>query len=75
MRIGRVAAAGSSRGRGHAADLMRAAIDWCREQAPDTPVRLDAQLHLEAWYGRFGFIRSGAPYEEDGIPHIPMTLE
>jgi ElaA protein len=72
MRIGRVATAASARGRGHAAGLMRAAIRRCAEQAPDVPIDLDAQMQLEGWYARFGFERSGEPFEEDGIPHIPM---
>lgn len=74
MRIGRVATAATARGRGYAADLMRAAVARCREQGPDLPIHLDAQLQLESWYGRFGFARTGDQYEEDGIPHIPMTL-
>ncbi|MDO5635498.1 MAG: GNAT family N-acetyltransferase, partial [Micrococcus sp.] len=28
--------------------------------------------YLEGWYERFGFVRSGADYVEDGIPHLPM---
>lgn len=75
MRIGRVATAESARGRGYAAELMRAAIERCLEREPGLHIHLDAQMHLEHWYGRFGFRRSGAPYEEDGIAHIPMTLD
>jgi ElaA protein len=36
---------------------------------------MGAQAHLEDWYGRFGFRRSGPGYVEDGIPHIPMRRE
>lgn len=72
MRIGRVATAASARGRGLAADLMRAAIVRCGDIAPGFPIDLDAKLHLEEWYGRFGFVRAGAEFAEDGIPHIPM---
>ncbi|WP_127791804.1 GNAT family N-acetyltransferase [Agromyces sp. LHK192] len=72
MRIGRVATAPEARGRGLAADLMRAAIHRCDELAPGVPIDLDAQMQLEEWYGRFGFVRSGAEFAEDGIPHIPM---
>ncbi|TFV85243.1 GNAT family N-acetyltransferase [Microbacterium sp. dk485] len=72
MRIGRVATAAPARGRGYAGDLMRAAVARCAELAPDLPIALDAQMQLEDWYARFGFVRSGEPFEEDGIPHIPM---
>ena len=67
-RIGRVATAKAARGAGIAADLMRRAL----ELAGDGPVVLDAQSYLAEWYGRFGFVRDGADFVEDGIPHIPM---
>ncbi|MGR7026432.1 GNAT family N-acetyltransferase [Geodermatophilus sp. URMC 62] len=69
--IGRVATAASARGRGLAAGLVEAAIGLC----DGVPVTLGAQAHLEHWYGRFGFRRSGPGYVEDGIPHVPMRRE
>jgi ElaA protein len=39
------------------------------------PITLGAQAHLESWYERFGFRRSGPGYVEDGIPHVPMRRE
>lgn len=69
-RIGRVATARHARGHGLAGRLIEAAIAEAR--APR--ILLGAQEHLEDFYGRFGFVRSGAPYFEDRIPHIPMTL-
>ncbi len=67
-RIGRVATAATARGAGLAAELMHHAL----ELIGDGAAVLDAQEHLEAWYGRFGFERSGPSYVEDGIPHVPM---
>lgn len=72
LRIGRVAAAPAARGTGVAADIMRAAIARCDERAPGRAIDLDAQEPLEGWYGRFGFVRAGESYLEDGIPHVPM---
>ena len=69
--IGRVATAASARGRGLAARLMEEGLALCE----GFPVTLGAQAHLEGWYGRFGFLRSGPGYVEDGIPHIPMRRE
>ncbi len=69
-RIGRVATARHARGQGLAGRLIEAAIAEAR--APR--IHLGAQEHLEDWYGRFGFVRSGERYSEDRIPHIPMTL-
>ncbi len=69
-RIGRVATAAGFRGRGLAAGLVARAL-----QLSDTvDVVLDAQAHLEQWYARFGFVRDGADFTEDGIPHVPMRL-
>jgi predicted GNAT family N-acyltransferase len=69
--IGRVATAAGHRGRGLAARLMEAGIELCG----DVPITLGAQAHLEGWYARFGFGRSGPGYVEDGIPHVPMRRE
>ncbi|WNV74071.1 GNAT family N-acetyltransferase [Geodermatophilus sp. DSM 44513] len=69
--IGRVVTAPAHRGRGLAAQLVEVGITLC-EQAP---VTLGAQAHLEGWYARFGFRRSGPGYVEDGIPHVPMRRD
>lgn len=68
--IGRVATAGAARGRGVAGALLEHGITLCR---PDATIHLHAQAHLEQWYARFGFERAGEDYDEDGIPHVPMT--
>lgn len=70
LRIGRVATAAGARRGGLAEALMRRAL----ELAADGEVVLGAQAYLEDWYGRFGFVRDGADYDEDGIPHLPMRL-
>ena len=69
-RIGRVATAVGARGRGVAADLVAAALE-----RGSGPVVLDAQSHLEGWYARFGFVRTGEEFLDDGIPHVPMRLD
>jgi ElaA protein len=67
-RIGRVATAADARGSGLAALMMTRAL----ELAAGRPVVLDAQAHLADWYARFGFVRTGADFDEDGIRHTPM---
>ena len=69
--IGRVATAAGFRRQGLAARLMEDGIALCG----DAPITLGAQAHLEGWYERFGFRRSGPGYVEDGIPHVPMRRE
>ncbi|MGN7191052.1 MULTISPECIES: GNAT family N-acetyltransferase [unclassified Curtobacterium] len=68
-RIGRVATARHARGQGLGARLMEAAIAESRSGS----IAIHAQAHLERWYGRFGFVRSGDDFVEDAIPHVPMT--
>jgi ElaA protein len=69
--IGRVATAAAFRGQGLAARLIEEGIGLCA----GAPITLGAQAHLEGWYERFGFRRSGPGYVEDGIPHVPMRRE
>ena len=69
--IGRVATAVAHRGRGLSARLIEQGISLCE----GFPITLGAQGHLEGWYERFGFRRSGPGYVEDGIPHVPMRRE
>lgn len=69
--IGRVATARGHRGQGYAAALVRAAIERIGEQR----VEIGAQAHLQVWYERLGFARSGPDYVEDGIVHLPMRRE
>jgi ElaA protein len=71
VRIGRVATVRSARSRGLAARLMWRALELSDSAGDD--VVLDAQSPLRAWYERFGFAVSGELFDEDGIPHVPMT--
>jgi ElaA protein len=68
-RIGRVATSSAARGRGLAARLMARAL----ELADSRPVVLHAQSYLVAWYERFGFVRTGPDFDDDGIAHAPMA--
>jgi len=68
--IGRVATAVGARCRGLSARLIRRGIELCGGRTID----IGAQAYLESWYERFGFVRSGPDYLEDGIPHLPMRL-
>jgi ElaA protein len=70
VRIGRVATAMAARSAGHAGRLMQRAL----ELAGDRDVVLDAQSYLQGWYEKFGFVRTGDEFLEDGIPHVPMQL-
>jgi ElaA protein len=67
-RIGRVVTARSARGDGLAALLMQRSLELVGDQV----IVLNAQSYLLDWYARFGFVRDGADFLEDDIPHVPM---
>ena len=68
LRIGRVLVAAPHRGRGLADRLMQAAL----EQVGSRTSVLAAQSHLSDWYTRYGYVRDGDDFVEDGIQHTPM---
>ncbi|MFK5635693.1 MULTISPECIES: GNAT family N-acetyltransferase [unclassified Ornithinimicrobium] len=70
-RIGRVATHADHRGRGYAAALVAESL----RRIGDARVEIEAQTYLEEWYRRFGFVRTGPDFLEDGIPHLPMRRE
>lgn len=66
--IGRVATVRTARGRGLSAELVAEAISRCTGR----DIVIGAQTYLEGWYARFGFVRSGEDYLDDGVAHLPM---
>ena len=67
-RVGRICTRRESRGQGLAGILL-AEVNrgW-----GDGPLRMNAQAHLEGFYGGFGFVRAGANFIEARIDHVPM---
>ena len=75
LTVGRVIVAPSHRGAGLSYPLMRRSIDAVRARyGRHLPVIIGAQAHLQRLYTRLGFVASSEEYDEDGIPHIDMTL-
>lgn len=72
--IGRVVVAKSARKQGIAKQLMAKAITFVAEEMQQPVIKISAQIHLKALYESLGFVISSAPYDEDGIEHIAMTL-
>jgi ElaA protein len=72
--IGRVLTASSGRKKGLGKLLMQHAIQHCKTQYPDHPIKIGAQLYLLEFYSSLGFQPIGETYLEDGIPHIIMLL-
>lgn len=70
--IGRVITHPQVRGTGLGEALMSEALRRIEQLAPGGAVRIGAQMYLERFYEKAGFLRVSAPYDEDGIPHIEM---
>jgi ElaA protein len=70
--IGRVITHASVRGAGAGHTLIQQSIDCLEKTWGTQPIRIGAQAHLDHFYGKFGFIKTGAIYLEDGIPHTEM---
>jgi len=70
--IGRVLTTAAYRGIGLGYRLMREGIARTRRAFPGQPIRIAAQRHLEGFYASLGFRTVGAPFLEDGIPHVEM---
>ena len=70
--IGRVVTSPSARGLKIGRELMLRSIDKIHELFGKLPIKIGAQLYLEAFYGSLGFIQCSDMYLEDGIQHIKM---
>lgn len=66
--IGRVVTSPEARGRGLGRLLLQEAVRLLGQQ----DLTLNAQSHLDGYYGGCGFSVSGPEFLEDGIPHVPM---
>ena len=70
--IGRVLTTPPARGTGLGRALVARAIAHCAQAFPGQGIRISAQARLERFYAELGFVAVGAPYIEDGIPHLEM---
>jgi ElaA protein len=70
--IGRVVVSEEFRKSGYGHKIMEASIDAVSQYYNVKTMKLSAQTYLTRFYERHGFITTGEPYLEDGIPHIAM---
>jgi ElaA protein len=73
--IGRVVSAPEVRGQGLGRRLMLEALAEVARRHPGLGAYVSAQRYLERFYGSLGFRAVGAPYDEDGIPHVDMVRD
>lgn len=70
--IGRVVTSPEVRGSGVGRALVAEGVRRTLQAWPGRGIRISAQAHLERFYGAYGFVTVGEPYDEDDIPHIQM---
>jgi len=72
-KVGRMAVLRDMRGRGFGARLLQALLLEARRRG-NKEVRLSAQRTAEGFYASHGFVVTGEPFDEVGIPHVEMRL-
>lgn len=70
--IGRMAVLPAWRGKGVGASLLLCLLDEARQRGAGEAF-LNAQTAAVPFYDRFDFVREGAEFFEEGIPHYRMT--
>lgn len=70
-RIGRMAVLKAFRGMGLGGKILQALIQEASRRG-HRETYLHAQLHALAFYGRYGFVADGPPFDEAGITHRLM---
>lgn len=70
--IGRVITSKSFRKQGLAKQLMDEVISYSCQNFPTHDIVISAQCYISEFYESLGFMQTGTPYDEDGLPHIKM---
>jgi len=72
--IGRVASHPNHRDKKIGHLMMEAAMNFVKTEMGNPDVRISAQSHLCNYYSKYGFVKTGKEYLEDGIPHSEMLF-
>jgi len=70
--IGRVVIDPDYRDRKWGYEMMSEAINGVESAFGETKITISAQLYLQKFYEKLGFVTSSETYLEDDIPHIEM---
>ncbi len=73
--IGRVVIQPKYRSKKWGYELMEKATKGILEHFGETKITISAQLYLQSFYEKNGFIKTSDTYMEDDIPHIQMKKE
>lgn len=72
-KIGRVLTRLPYRGQGHGVALMQELLRRVPQELGPCHLTMAAQLYLEKFYQKFGFVSEGSLFYEEGLPHITMS--
>ncbi|WP_277673571.1 GNAT family N-acetyltransferase [Piscibacillus halophilus] len=73
--IGRVITHESTRRTGIGTELINRALEHIASAYHHPNVKIEAQSHLQSFYGQCGFRTISDEFLEDGIPHVEMLFE
>lgn len=73
--LGRVLVTKDARGMGYAKAIVIEGINCVLRNFNTNKITIGAQEYLKDFYSEFGFKPVSEVYDEDGIPHLDMTLE
>ncbi|QPC45992.1 GNAT family N-acetyltransferase [Mangrovibacillus cuniculi] len=73
--IGRVIVNPDFRGKNVGHILIEECMLVMQEKWEPSIIKLQAQAHLQNFYGKHGFSTISDEYDEDGIPHVDMIWE
>jgi predicted GNAT family N-acyltransferase len=74
VKLERLAVVKSARGLGIGKQIMQTALRYLQAQQVTT-VQIHAQIQVQSFYSKLGFIAVGDRFEEAGIPHIKMCKQ
>lgn len=74
-KIGRVLTRLPYRGQGHGEALMQELLRVVPRELGSCHLTMAAQLYLEKFYQKFGFVSEGDVFLEEGIQHITMSRD
>ncbi|MFT3741545.1 MAG: GNAT family N-acetyltransferase [Gammaproteobacteria bacterium] len=69
--IRRVCVIEAYRSQGLGSQLMQEILQYLSKLSINK-IALDAQFHLQNFYGKYGFVCTGDPYDDGGVLHITM---
>ena len=75
VHFGRVIVAPAYRGQKEGHRLIKEVSHRIEQCYPALPIEIEAQAHLEKFYGQYGFKTITPPFYEDGILHVGMKKE